>query len=1059
MEKGIGTSGTRTERDQETRTNKPFRNTRARLETAVESDESTLRDAAHSERLLLETYGIALPPRLPSPPPGQVDGPSEDILQMLQPDLLRSHTPLAVYGDGNCLYRALSRAMYGTETYHILLRLLVTLEIVENRRYYDVDAPDYIDLIQDDRLVDASYEEVLGRAVHNAVYAHFFHMLAASAVLQLPFRSYCPPTDYPRFFAIPLTRPVCGRGVNRSHQPVFTLMWTQTTVPNTRNDFIPNHFVVLNKVKKTRLNAAVNWDDEWPPLPPPAFVSPAPSIMPMKKRRLGRPPQAAVTPPPATTTTPRSTPTPPPATTTTPRSTPTPPPATTTTPRSTPTPPPATTTTPRSTPTPPPATTTTPWSTPTPPPATTTTPRSTPTPPPATTTTPRSTPTPPPATTTTPRSTPTPPPATTTTPRSTPTPPQSITTTPPSRDPHPQSLGVPASGGKYLPGSKHDFLDIDTLVQELRSCTEPQAHVPRGVKENVYFLVDNSANASRRLSGKSSEYWDDCGAWSSKSRSVLTHFLSQPGRRLKKIVLRQGQYCLERQEKKRTVFYPLEPQPQEGNVVIVRRYYSRLARDERYEKRVSWLENPTDGTRQVACMEYRGSYPGDAPHGNSKPDGAAYVRMRPDVAADLRDSIKTNKPQVVYRNMKERARESADSADAPRNSKQVKNARYSAQKNARPEGNRGNFADHIQALENRVLYDPFVQRVCSSKDKVPTLTCYTKEQLYDIKRFCCAGPAGINTVLAFDKTYNLGEVHVTASAFKHLAVKRRDTGENPIFPGPMFIHGNSHFTSYAEFFCHVSSQLDSEYHPVVGTDDERGMRKAVLAAFPKGARISCVRHLKNNVADYLRDTVGMDAELREDVLKPLFGKDGVTSATSDMLFETLLDDAKDQAAEFPVYLDYLETRVEPILRENFATSQLPGFQQPLSNWTNNNCESLNHVLKQAVNWQPQALVNLVDTLHGVVRSQYTELERSLLGVGDYVLSQEFDRFGVHEVAWLRMTNDQRERHVRRFMMFQPPGIPQSVTSSDRQRIVTKPKNGGKKPGQRKRKRAARTTSI
>ncbi|KAI8503807.1 hypothetical protein Bbelb_187780 [Branchiostoma belcheri] len=76
----------------------------------------------------------------------------------------------------------------------------------------------------------------------------------------------------------------------------------------------------------------------------------------------------------------------------------------------------------------------------------------------------------------------------------------------------------------------------------------------------------------------------------------------QPGRRLKKIVLRQGQYCLERQGNKRAVFYPLEPQPQEGNVVVVRRYYSRLARDERYEKRVSWLENPTVATRQVACI-------------------------------------------------------------------------------------------------------------------------------------------------------------------------------------------------------------------------------------------------------------------------------------------------------------------------------------------------------------------------------------------------------------------------------------------------------------------------
>ncbi|KAI8516582.1 hypothetical protein Bbelb_051630 [Branchiostoma belcheri] len=71
----------------------------------------------------------------------------------------------------------------------------------------------------------------------------------------------------------------------------------------------------------------------------------------------------------------------------------------------------------------------------------------------------------------------------------------------------------------------------------------------------------------------------------------------------------------------------------------------------------------------------------------------------------------------------------------------------------------------------------------------------------------------------------------------------------------------------------MSSLLDTEYQPVVGTDDERGMRKAVLAAFPKGARISCVRHLNNNVADYLRDTRGMDAGQRKDTLKPLFGKE------------------------------------------------------------------------------------------------------------------------------------------------------------------------------------------
>ncbi|CAH1276898.1 Hypp9422 [Branchiostoma lanceolatum] len=94
-----------------------------------------------------------------------------------------------------------------------------------------------------------------------------------------------------------------------------------------------------------------------------------------------------------------------------------------------------------------------------------------------------------------------------------------------------------------------------------------------------------------------------------------------------------------------------------------------------------------------------------------------------------------------------------------------------------------------------------------------------------------------------------------------------------------------------------------------------------------------------------------------------------------------------------------------------------------------------------------------------VTRQYTELERCLQGVGDYLLCQDFQWFRVHEVAWMRMTNEERERHFSQFMRHKTPGIPQSVTSTDGTRVITKRTNGGKKPGQVKRKRATRTTTL
>ena len=123
------------------------------------------------------------------------------------------------------------------------------------------------------------------------------------------------------------------------------------------------------------------------------------------------------------------------------------------------------------------------------------------------------------------------------------------------------------------------------------------------------------------------------------------------------------------------------------------------------------------------------------------------------------------------------------------------------------------------------------------------------------------------------------------------------------------------------------------------------------------------------------------------------------------------------------------------------------------------CESVNHVLKQAIDWKAQPLTDLVNTLHEVVKAQYRELERCLFGVGEFQLCQEFRHFSMPVTTWSQSTYNKRQRHFSRFLRTIKPIKAKVVASSDGTRHVLAPVSGGKKPGQTKRKRTAKTTTV
>ena len=208
----------------------------------IDSKQRDVRVRTKSERLLLKTYGQDIPTSTDAVS-GVVDPVSVDILNKFHSVVLQDVYPAKTQGDGNCLYRAVSRALTGSEAFHILLRIYTLLEILSFPMFYDADHSRYTDLLQDNRIVVATYLQLAHDVGTLGAYADLLHIYALSAAMNIPIRSYYPPHLSMEFVSQPYSRKVCGRGVNASETQTCTVMWTQ--MQHTPGPFVPNHFVPL----------------------------------------------------------------------------------------------------------------------------------------------------------------------------------------------------------------------------------------------------------------------------------------------------------------------------------------------------------------------------------------------------------------------------------------------------------------------------------------------------------------------------------------------------------------------------------------------------------------------------------------------------------------------------------------------------------------------------------------------------------------------------------------------------------------------------------------------
>ncbi|XP_078493090.1 uncharacterized protein LOC144748661 [Ciona intestinalis] len=490
---------------------------------------------------------------------------------------------------------------------------------------------------------------------------------------------------------------------------------------------------------------------------------------------------------------------------------------------------------------------------------------------------------------------------------------------------------------------------IEYLSVDCRKLVEPC--IPCGIKENVFILVDNSDNLERAARGKGKVFSDDCGAWIKNSMTVLKSIVQH--KNIRTLQKHNGKYCT--RNARQNKYTPLLKQPEDNEVITLGYYYSKLKKDQKYKRKITWVisPGPLKVNTKVALVEYIGLFPGNMPHLNSN-HGNIYIRTPVSTTKFIKNRVKTcATPKEIYDDLVL----TMDATTAPRNLQQIYNKKHATSK-TEGKGFNTNYADDILRVINLAQSEEFVQSILHKKDSPVAIILYNEKQISDIVRFCCTG----RSVLNVDKTFNLGKIHVTITVYKNRSVKSIKSGNNPLFLGPVFLHNKSDFKTFSFFFTQLGSVIGPHHDKMIfGTDDEQAMHKAITYAFPYCTHILCFKHLRDNLVDYLKDKVGADKQLRKQILQLM---DKILDTKNEIDFAV---------AEFKL-IEFCETyctSLQSYLKERFLVllrTKVWEFRnlEPIGDrWTNNNAESYNHVIKCKFQWK-QKIADIVTTLKSLV---------------------------------------------------------------------------------------------
>ena len=301
-------------------------------------------------------------------------------------------------------------------------------------------------------------------------------------------------------------------------------------------------------------------------------------------------------------------------------------------------------------------------------------------------------------------------------------------------------------------------------------------------------------------------------------------------------------------------------------------------------------------------------------------------------------------------------------------------------------------------------------------------------QFHDISRFF-SSQVGYHP-LGIDTTFNLGEFYVTPTAYKSLILENSRDGNLATFIGPTLIHMSRSYIPY----CHLASKLLEEDSGIadlrgVVTDGEAGLMKAMKVFYPQTSQLRCSRHFRENCQDKLK-SLGIKGNDQKYFMDAIFGTtvDGIfheglldsqEAKMFDALFLSLEEELNRRELDFrppgsePQFFSWLRKH-DSMMKTALTVEALrnAGFESK-KRLTTNPSESVNHVLKEAAEYEEMSLPEFIALTKAVADSQRLDVVRAIVRKGKYRLTKDFSFLEVSESRWMHdMDRSQRDRQLQ-----------------------------------------------
>ena len=129
------------------------------------------------------------------------------------------------------------------------------------------------------------------------------------------------------------------------------------------------------------------------------------------------------------------------------------------------------------------------------------------------------------------------------------------------------------------------------------------------------------------------------------------------------------------------------------------------------------------------------------------------------------------------------------------------------------------------------------------------------------------------------------------------------------------------------------------------------------------------------------------------------------------------------------------------------------------NWTNNNAESINNILKLAVDWKPQGARELIEKIYTVTELHFLGYRSALHDDGNYRLTKAESQYRVADALWRCKSDAQRKDLFVNFLKDSKKRKRKYIESNDgKYTVVAKAQSKATKASQSKRPRNERASS-